>query len=113
MRKRTMTRNLNDAITNGLLQIDKVQCRSKSSSQVDALNDGTFIENLQFLCESGVFADFVDWHYKRWLSEKGELFIVDSGAMNPYSEHVVTVYLSVCDGVNVENVERILKIEEE
>ena len=67
---------------------------------------------MDFLCESGVFADFVDWHYERNISTKDE-YKVDSGAMNPYSENVVTVYLRVNDGANVEDIERILKIKEE
>lgn len=107
MRKRTTTKQLNTAITNGLLQVTKAECSYKSSNRVDELNKETFIENLQFLCESGVFADFVDWHYERNISAKDE-YILDSGAMNPYSENVVTVYLRVADCVDREDIERTL-----
>lgn len=58
-----------------------------------------------------MFAEFVDWHYEN-LSGKGE-YIVDSGAMNPYSENIVVAYLRVRDGVDVEDVDKVLKIEEE
>lgn len=101
MRRRTSTKQLLEAVTNNLLQVRKAKCSYKSSNQIDELSRETFLENLQFICESGVFADFVDWHFERNLSEKDE-FVFDSGAMNPYSEAIVTVYLRVCDGVNVE-----------
>lgn len=69
------------------------------------------MDNLAFINESDVFADFVDWHYERNISAKDE-YILDSGAMNPYSENVVTVYLCVGDDVR-EEIEKILKFEEE
>jgi len=112
MRKRTTTRKLSNAIENDLLQVIKAECRYKSSEDMDVLDVDTFVENLQFLCESGVFSDFVDWHYERSLSGNGE-YIIDSGAMNPYSENIVVAYLRVNDGVDVEDVDKVLKIEEE
>lgn len=112
MRKRTTTKRLSNAIENNLLQVIKAECRYKSSEDMDVLNVDTFVENLQFLCESGVFLEFVDWHYERNLYGKGE-FMVDSGAMNPYSENVIIACLRVRDGVDVEDVDKILKIEEE
>ena len=36
-----------------------------------------------------------------------------SGAKNPCSENIVTVYLQIGDDVNVEDIERILLFEEE
>ena len=112
MRRRTTTKQLNDAITNNLFHIIKVECSYKSSNRIDELSKEIFKENLDYLCESGVFADFVDWHFQRNISTKDE-YIFDSGAMNPYSEKVVTVYLHVGDGVNVEDIERTLLFLEE
>lgn len=112
MRKRTTTKQLNAAITNNLLQITKAECHYKLSNRTDELSSEEFKENLDFLCESGVFADFVDWHYERNPSEKG-VYTVDSGAMNPYSENIVTAYLRVCGNVNVEDIERTLLFVEE
>ena len=112
MRQRTTTKRLHEAISNNLLTIEKTECSYKSSNRIDEISKETFKENLDFLCESGVFADFVDWHYERNLSAKDE-YILDSGAMNPYSENVVTVYLCVADDVNVEDIERALLFLEE
>lgn len=112
MRKRTTTKQLNSAITNNLLHITKAEVYYKTSRKTEIIDSDKFKDNLDFLCESGVFADFVDWHYERDISVKDE-YKVDSGSMNPYSENVVTVYLRVNDGANVEDIERILKIKEE
>ena len=112
MRKRTTTQQLNTAITDNLLQITKAEIYYKTSRKIETIDTDKFKDSLDFLCESGVFADFVDWHYERNISAKDE-YILDSGAMNPYSENVVTVYLRVTDDVSTEEVEKILKVEEE
>jgi len=112
MRRRTTTKQLNTAITNNLLSIVKAECHYKSSDRIDEISADKFKNDFDFLCESGVFADFVDWHYEKNISTKDE-YILDSGAMNPYSENVVTAYLRVADGVNVEDIERTLLFSEE
>lgn len=112
MRKRTTTEQLNSAITNNLLHITKVEVYYKTSRKTETIDADKFKDSLDFLCESDVFADFVDWHYERNISTKDE-YKVDSGAMNPYSENVMTVYLSVADDVNEEDIERALLFLEE
>lgn len=112
MRKRTTTQKLNEALTNNLLQIIKAECHYKSYNQIDEISNDTFLDNLAFINESGVFSDFIDWHYERNISAKDK-YKVDSGAMNPYSENIVTVYLRTGDGVNVEDIERTLLFLEE
>lgn len=112
MRRRTTTQKLQQAIANNLLVIKKAEIYFKTSKKTETIDADKFKESLDFLCESGVFADFVDWHYERNLSAKDE-YILDSGAMNPYSENVVTVYLCVADDVNVEDIERALLFLEE
>lgn len=111
MRRRTTTKQLLEAITNNLLQITKAETHYKSSDKIDVLTEDSFKESLEFLAET-IFADMVDWHFQENVNADKE-YILDSGRMNPYSDNVVTVYLRVCDGENVEDVERILKIEEE
>lgn len=112
MRRRTTTQKLQQAITNNLLYIVKAEVYYKTSRKTETIDTDKFKDSLDFLCESGVFADFVDWHFERNISTKDE-YIFDSGAMNPYSENVVTVYLCVTDGVNVEDIERALLFLEE
>ena len=98
MRKRTTTQQL---------KVDY-----KTSRKTETIDVDKFKAILDFLCESGIFADFVDWHYERNISAKDE-YILDSGAMNPYSENVVTVYLRVGNDVDVEDIERTLLFWEE
>lgn len=112
MRKRTTTKQLQQAITNNLLHIAKVEVYYKTSRKTETIDVDKFKDSLDFLCESSVFANFVDWHYEKNISVKNE-YILDSGAMNPYSENVVTVYLCVADGVNGEDVNKELKMTEE
>ena len=112
MRKRTTTRQLQQTITDNLLVIEKTEIYYKTSRKTEIIDTDKFKDSLNFLCESGVFADFVDWHYERNISTKGE-YILYSGAMNPYSENVVTVYLRVADGMNGEDIDRTLLFLEE
>ena len=112
MRKVTTTSKINEAITNNLLQIIKSEVYYKTSGKTETIDADKFKDSLDFLCESGLFADFVDWHYEKNISEKDE-YILDSGAMNPYSENVVTVYLRVADGISREEIEQALSVSEE
>ena len=112
MRKVTTTSKINEAITNNLLQIIKSEVYYKTSGKTETIDADKFKDSLDFLCESGLFADFVDWHYEKNISAKDE-YILDSGAMNPYSENVVTVYLRVADGISREEIEQALSVSEE
>ena len=112
MRKRTTTRQLQQTITDNLLIIEKTEIYYKTSRKTEIIDADKFKDSLDFLCESGVFADFVDWHYEKNISTKDE-YKVDSGAMNPYSENVVTVYLRVGENVIGEKIEKILEVTEE
>lgn len=112
MRQKTTTQKLHEAISNNLLTIVKVQCSYKSSNRIDEISKEEFKDCLDFLSESGVFSGFVDWHYDMSPSEKGE-YIIESGAKNPYSENIVTVYLRVGEDVDVEDIEGSLLYEED
>lgn len=114
MRKRTTTKQLLEAITNGLLQITKAECSYKSSSRIDEISKETFLDSLAFINESGVFSDFIDWRYERDLSEN-DGYIFDSGRMNPYTENIVTVFLRMKDNTTDEKIkiEKALLFEEE
>lgn len=111
MRKVTTTKKINKAITNNLVKAEKVEVYYKTSGKTEIMDTNKFTENFSFLCESGVFMDAIGWHYERDIQNKG--YIVETGRMNPDSEIIVTVYLSVCDGACKENVEKVLKVTEE
>lgn len=111
MRKRTTTKQLNSAITNNLLHITKAEIYYKTSRKTETIDVDKFKDSLDFLCESGVFADAIGWHYERDFRTNG--YIAETGRMNPDTEIIISVYLRVADGVSTEEVEKILKVEEE
>lgn len=111
MRKVTTTKKINEAIANNLLQFQNVEVCYKTSSKTETIDTNRFTENFGFLCESGIFMDAIGWHYER--DCKIGLYVIETGRLNSDSETIITVYLDACDGVNGEDVERTLKIEEE
>ena len=65
MKRTTTTKQISAAIANNLLQVKKAECYHKSSGQKSMIDTDIFIENLQFLDKAGVFAESMDWKYKR------------------------------------------------
>lgn len=55
--------------------------------------------------------DCIGWTYSKDYKTNG--YIAECSRTDGDSENIVTVYLRVNDGANVEDIERILKIEEE
>ena len=105
MKRMTTTKQINDAITNNLLQIAEAEVYHKTSRETDIITD-SFLENFQFLCESGCFVNCVGWHYER--DYRTGDYIIETGRMDGNSENVVIAYLRVNDNANVEDIERIL-----
>lgn len=111
MRKVTTTTKINETLTNNLVKVEKVEVHYKTSGKTEIIDTDRLIENFSFLCEAGVFMDAIGWHYERDIKANG--YIVETGRMNPDSEIIVTVYLSVCNGACKENVEKELEMTEE
>lgn len=111
MRRITTTKKINEAITNNLLQIERSEIYYKTSRKTETIDTDRLTENFSFLCESGIFMDAIGWHFER--DCKTGLYITECGRMNPDSETIVTVYLGVCEDVNVEDIERTLLFLEE
>ena len=111
MRRKTTTKQISDVLSNNLLQVTKAECSYKSSSRIDEISKEAFKDNLDFLIESGAFVNLVNWHYERSLS--GGEYIVDCGAMDPYSETIITANLRVNDGVNAEDIDKALLFQED
>lgn len=61
MKRRTTTAQINEAITNRLLSVIRVECYHKTSRITDLIKVESFIQDFQFLCESGIFADCIGW----------------------------------------------------
>ena len=111
MRRRTTTQKLQQVITNNLLHIAKTEVYYKTSRKTEIIDADKFYEDFSVLCESDVFADAIGWYYERDIKSKG--YIAETGRMNPDTEVIVTVHLTVCNGACKENVERELNVIEE
>ncbi len=110
MRKRTTTQKLNSAITNNLLKVQKAQCYYKTSRKTETIDNDTLTENLQFLCESGVFASCIGWTFEK--DYKTNSYIAECSRTDGNSENIVIVHLSVGDGVIDGDLEKVLVIKE-
>lgn len=110
MKRMTTTKQISDVLSNNLLQVAKAEVYHKTSRETDIITD-SFLENFQFLCESGCFVDCVGWHYER--DYKTDNYAIETGRMNPDAEIIITVYLGVCKSVDGEEVEKVLSVSEE
>lgn len=110
MKRRTTTRQLSESLTNHLLTVTKAEVYYKSSRKTDVITD-SFLEDFQFLCESGCFMDCVGWHNEK--DFKTGQYIIEAGRTDAYSENIITIHMRANDSANVEDIERALKIEEE
>lgn len=111
MKRKTTTAQINEALTNDLLIITKAECYHKTSRQTNVINPESFIDDFQFLCESGIFADCVGWHYQK--DYKTNQYIAETGRMDGDSENIVIAYLRVNEGVKTEDIEKMLLMKEE
>ena len=110
MRKRTTTKQLQQAIKNNLLKLIKAEKYSKSTRKTTTISIDTFKDDLDFLCET-IFADCVGWHYERNY-RTGE-YIIEAGRMNGDVDFIFIAHLCVNDDVKVESVDKTLRIIEE
>lgn len=111
MRRITTTKQINEAITNNLLQIERSEIYYKTSGKTKIMDADKFYEDFSFLCGSGCFADALGWHYERDMQTNG--YIAETGRMNPDSEIIISVYFGVCVGACREEVEKELSVSEE
>ncbi len=111
MRRVTTTSKIKIALNEGMLKVAKVEVYYKTSRNTEIVDTDSFKESLDFLCKAGIFADAIGWHYGTDAKTNG--YIAETGRMNPDSEIIITVYLDVCEGVNGENVDEVLRIMEE
>jgi len=107
----TTTQKISKAISNNLLQITKAEIYYKTSRKTETIDADRFQEDLDFLCESGCFADAIGWHYE-WV-HRSDGYIVEAGRMNPDSEIIITAHLNIAKNVTVKDIESVLIIEEE
>lgn len=110
MRKRTTTKKLQQAIKDKLLHITKAQKYSKSTRKTTTISTDTFKYDLDFLCET-IFADCVGWHFEYDI--KAKQYIIETGRMDGDSDFIFIAHLCVNDGVEKEDIDKILRVIEE
>lgn len=110
MRRRTTTAQINAALP--MMEVIKAEYYNKDTYTTTAIDTATFTENLQFLAESGKLTDCMGWTYERNPGSKSE-YIIESGRMNQESNAFVTAWMRLNDGVNSEDLEKILLLTEE
>lgn len=111
MQKRTATKQISEAISNNLLRITKAEVYHKTSRKTEPMDADIFQENLDFLSESGCFADAIGWHYE-W-DHKINNYEIESGRMNPNTDLIIIARLCACDGVSNEDIEQALLFSED
>lgn len=107
MRRKTTTKQLQQAIKNNLLKLIQVEKYSKSTRKTTTISTGTFKDDLDFLCEI-IFADAIGWHYEYDIKEKQ--YIIECGRMNGDVDFIFIAHLCACDGVKREDVDRTLSV---
>lgn len=110
MRRKTTTKQLQQAIKDNLLKPIKAQKYSKSTRKTTTISTDTFIESLDFLCET-IFCETIGWHYEYDI--KTRQYIIECSRMDGDVDFIFIAHLCMCDGVKVESVDRILRVIEE
>ena len=110
MRRKTTTRQIQQAVKNNLLKLTKAEKYSKSTRKTTTISTDTFNESLDFLCET-IFADSIDWHYER--DYKTGEYEIDCSRMNGDADFIFIAHLCACDGVSKEDVDNALNVIEE
>lgn len=110
MRRRTTTKQLQQALSDNMLAISKAEAYNKTTCQIDEISIGTFKDSLDFLCET-IFSDSIGWYFER--DYKTGDYIIECSRMDRSVDNIITVYLHVCGDVGGEDVERILLFTEE
>ena len=111
MKRKTTTAQISEALTTNLLTVTRAEVYHKTSRQTNVINPESFIEDFKFLCESNIFMDCVGWTYQQNHRTGG--YVLETGRSDGDSENIITIFLRVNENVNVEDIERTLKIEEE
>lgn len=110
MQKQTTTKQLQQAVRNNLLIIEKAERYSKTTHEGEEIPADTFRESLDFLRET-LFADAVRWHYEKKL--KTDHYETECFRMSPHSDIIVIAHLCAKDGVSDKDIEEALAFEED
>ena len=103
----TSARNLIKAIKGNMVTVINAELHYKDEGRISITSE-TFISDLEFYDESGIFADSIDFKYLRAGKEN---LLVQIGNMSPFCDHSIAVSLQVNDGISMDDVETQLREE--
>lgn len=115
MPKRITTRNLTHIITSKMVVVSKVRLNYFNGEyEKQEIESEKLIESLEFLNESEIFAEAVDWTYHRiHVQDREDLIRIHGGRMSSYMPCTVDFELHMAKGVDIRDIEKKLLIEEE
>ncbi len=101
--------NLLELLENNTLTITNIQCKTKAFANITETDDVTptdFIESLEYLNESKLFKDAVDFCYE--FSGKDSL-LIECGMKSPYLDEYFYIDCVIKDGISVKAIEAKLR----
>ena len=108
-RRITQLSNLVDVIETGMISVSNVESKTKSSTDItvtDHVTPDQFIESIQFLNESVLFRNSVDFYYE-FLGNNS--IRIECGMKNKYLDEYFYVDCIIQDGFSADDVEEKLK----
>ncbi len=98
--------NLLELIENGTLTVTSVQCKTKAFADITETDNVTpteFLESLEYLNESKLFKDAVDFCYE--FTYKNSIRI-KCGMQNPYLNEYFYADCAIKDGTSIDDVDK-------
>lgn len=111
MKKRTTTLQIQNAIKNNILILEKAEIYNKSTQETETIPNDKFMESFDFLCEA-IFSQCIGWHYEKNIKTKD--YEIECSRRDGSVDVIITAYFCKNDGVSEVDVgEMLLKIEDE
>lgn len=107
--KRTATNNLMSIISSKTARVENVVLRySSNEPDTEEIDSSKFIESLEYLNKSGIFADAMDWKYEVIRTPEETYVMVYSYLGAAYTICKVEFELKICDGVGINDLGKML-----
>lgn len=102
-KKSTNTKNLMNVIKNKMVFITSVELCYKDEDHIESIEPEAFVTDLEFYSESGIFADSIEFQYRKTGTENLQ---INAGSMSPYCNYSIVVNLHVNESITMGEVER-------
>lgn len=102
-KKYTNTMNLMNVIKNKMVSIINVELHYKDEDKIEIITPERFTYDLEFYSESGIFADSIEFQYRKTGTEN---LLINAGNMSPYCNCSIVVNSHLNESVTMGEVER-------